>query len=433
MHSQTSDKVARAVRRCCYLGMFVQALVINLTPLFFIPLQHQFGLSFEQLGRLVLVNFLTQMLVDLVCTVIVDRFGLVRLLSILAHLFAAAGLWLFATADVLFPADPYMGLVLGTIVFSLGCGLLEVLVSPIIQAVPAPSKETQMALLHAFYPIGKVVVISISGLVLWLAGPASWKWIAVAWSVVPLINVVAFGRVKLPDLPHASMRHRTRDMIRTRTFWLGLAAIFLAGSAEMTFAQWTSAFAQAALGLPQNIADWAGLGLFGVMMMIGRLWFGMFGESVRLRPLLIWGSALTTLAYGIAALCPWPWISLAACALAGLTVSMLWPGIVSLCAAAFPRAGISLFALLAAFGDSGAGSGPWMVGAVADAVGSTPAAEPATGLLGHFLTLFPTGLIDSASIGLRAGFLLAALAPAILIGVLLLLPTRRKSAVLDNH
>jgi fucose permease len=413
--------------------MFVQALVINLTPLFFIPLQHQFGLSFEQLGRLVLINFLTQMLVDLVCTVIVDRFGLVRLLSIIAHLFAAAGLWLFATADVLFPADPYMGLVLGTMVFSLGCGLLEVLVSPIIQGLPAPSKETQMAFLHAFYPIGKVVVISISGLVLWLAGPVSWKWIAVAWSVVPLINVVAFGRVKLPDLPCATTRQRTRDMARSRTFWLGLAAIFLAGSAEVTLAQWTSAFAQAALGLPQNIADLAGLGLFGVMMIIGRLWFGIFGESVGLRPLLIWGSAFTTLAYGIAALCPWPWISLAACALAGLSVSMLWPGIVSLCAAAFPRAGISVFALLAAFGDSGAGSGPWVVGAAADALAPTLTAEPPTGLLGLLLQLFPAGLIDSASIGLRAGFLLAALAPTFLIGVLLLLPIRRKSEELDNH
>lgn len=401
MKPKGSDFAAQAVRRCCYLGMFVQALVINLTPLFFIPLQHQFGLSFEQLGRLVLLNFFTQMLVDLLCTVIVDRLGLVRFLSVAAHFFAASGLWLFASAEWFFPADPYLGLLLGTVVFSMGCGLLEVLVSPIIQAVPAPSKETQMAFLHAFYPIGKVVVIAVSGFILWLTGPGAWKWIALAWSVIPLINVVAFARVPLPDLPHAALRERTRDMARQRTFWLGLVAIFLAGAAEVTLAQWTSAFAQASLGFTQAVADWVGFGLFGVMMIVGRLWFGLYGEAVPLRPLLIVGAMGTSAAYVLAALAPWPWVSLAGCALAGLTVSMLWPGIVSLSAAAFPKAGLSLFALLAAFGDSGAGAGPWVVGAVADAV-SVPA--------------------GGGALGLRSGFLLAALAPACLVLLLVWWP-----------
>jgi fucose permease len=395
--------------------MFVQAMVINLTPLFFIPLQREYGLSFEQLGRLVLVNFFTQMLVDLACTAVVDRFGLVRPLTLVAQVLAAAGLWLFAASGWLFPENPYHGLLLGTVVFSTGCGLLEVLVSPIIQAVPSPHKESQMALLHAFYPIGKVVVVVVTGLILWVAGAGAWVWIALAWSVVPLANTVALWRTELPPLVHESHREKTRSMARTRTFWLCLLGILLAGAAEVTLAQWTSAYAQVALGLPEAVANMAGFGLFSAMMILGRLWFGLRGQNLPLRPVLALGAGLSAACYFVVALAPGAWLPLAACVLAGLFVSMLWPGLVSLAAGAFPRAGISLFALLAAFGDAGAGGVPWLVGLTADIVSSSPE------VLGR---LIPPWLVAESpeALGMRIGLLAAGVFPALLVLVVQAVP-----------
>ncbi|HMP77174.1 MAG TPA: MFS transporter [Kiritimatiellia bacterium] len=399
--TESSSPTHRAVRRCCHLGMFIQAMVINLTPLFFIPLRAQYELSFEQLGRLVLVNFFTQMAVDLLCTAVVDRFGLVKPLTVAAQALAAVGLWLFAAAPLLFPDAPYHGLLLGTVVFSMGCGLLEVLISPIIHAVPSTRKEADMALLHAFYPIGKVAVIAVTAVALFAFGHGAWGWIAVAWSVVPLLNTFGFLAVKLPPLVHESQREKTRTMARTRFFWLALFGILLAGAAEVTLAQWTSAYAQTVLGFSQLVSDGIGFGLFGAMMIVGRLWFGLHGAEISLRPLLITGALLAAVCYAVMALSPWPILALAACILAGLFVSLLWPGIVALGAAAFPRAGISLFALLAAFGDTGCGIGPWLVGYTADHVTATAGASgPAL-----FADYAP------AQAGLRTGFLLAALFP----------------------
>jgi fucose permease len=398
--------------------MFVQAMVINLTPLFFIPLQREYGLSFEQLGRLVLLNFFTQMAVDLLCTAVVDRFGLLRPLTLAAQLLAVAGLWLFAAAGWIFPQDPYAGLLLGTIVFSMGCGLLEVLVSPIIQAVPTPHKENQMALLHAFYPIGKVVVVLVTALVLSLTGPGAWRWIALAWSLVPLLNTLAFWRVELSALVHEHQRQKTRAMARNPAFWFCLGGIFLAGAAEVTLAQWTSAYAQVALDLSPLVANMIGFGFFSAMMIFGRPWFGLRGQKLPLRPVLGWSALWATVCYLVVALAPGSWAPLGACILAGLFVSMLWPGFVSLAAGAFPRAGVSLFALLAAFGDAGAGAVPWLVGALADVVGSRPDTVAAW---------VPSWLAEDSpsALGLRLGLLGAALFPALLLLVVRFVPELR--------
>lgn len=397
--------------------MFIQAMVINLTPLFFIPLQREYGLSFEQLGRLVLVNFLTQMVVDLICTAVVDRFGLVRPLTVVAQFLAAMGLWLFAAAPWFFPDDPYTGLLIGTIVFSTGCGLIEVLVSPIIQAVPSAHKETQMALLHAFYPIGKVVVVAVTAVVLWVAGSTAWVWIALAWSVVPLLNTIAFWRTELPPFVHEEHREKTRTMARNPVFWICLLGILLAGATEVTLAQWTSAYAQVALGISAPVANLVGFGLFSAFMILGRLWFGLRGQSLPLLPVLLLGSALSALCYVLAAVSPGSWLPLTACVAAGFFVSMLWPGLVSLAAGIFPKAGISLFALLAAFGDSGAGGGPWLVGYAADFFAAAP--NLATAIL-------PAWLLMEApeALGMRSGLLLSAAFPVALF--LLLAFVRKK-------
>lgn len=397
----------RLTVRCCHTAMLVQAMVINLTPLLFIPLKDELGLTFEQVGRLVLINFLTQMVVDLVCCAVADRISL-KLLTVLANLLSGIGLWVFALAPSRC-AVPYDGLVLGTVVFSIGCGLLETLINPIINAVPSRRKAGDMALLHAFYPIGKVAVILVTGAALQLFGVRHWRWIMLAWSVVPVLNSVGFLVVRLPPLvPEGAQRQTLRSLILRPMYLAAVTAMLLAGAAEVTLAQWTSAYAEKGLGCPKAVADLVGFGLFGAGMIAGRLWFGFKGEAADLYPLMLRGSLGAAVMYAVISLSPWPAVALAACAVAGFCVSLLWPGIVALTAARFPLAGASMFALLAATGDAGAGLAPWGVGGIAD---------HAAGLASWWSGL--TGTHPTAEqVGLRAGLLAALVFPLLLAALL---------------
>ncbi len=397
----------RLIVRCCYLGMFIQALVINLTPLLFIPLKEQFGLTYEQVGRLVLINFLTQMLVDLICCGLADRVP-IKPLVVAANILSGVGLWVFALAPAYF-ANPYNGLVLGTVVFSVGCGLLEVLLSPIINAVPSEKKAADMALLHAFYPIGKVVVIIVTAIALQLLGVRNWQGIALAWSIFPLINTVGFLLVQTPPLAEEGRRQPLRTLFRLPVFLALLLIIGLAGATELTLAQWASAFLERGLGFPKLTADLVGFSLFGVGMIAGRLWMGLKGERLDLRRVMIVSALLSSGICLVMSLSPLPWLSLATCAPAGLFVSMLWPGSLSLAAARFPLAGASMFAMMAAGGDTGAALMPWGVGVIAD-----------DGGLSWLKPLFGLGLTPE-QLGLRTGLLLTAICPLILAAILGLL------------
>lgn len=392
----------RALLRACYTAMFVQAMAVNLTPLLFLTLQAQFGLSFEQVGRLVLFNFSTQLLVDIGCTAIVDRVS-AKLLAALGNALAAIGLWIFALAPFRLD-EPYLGLALGTVVFSMGCGLLEVIISPIVERTPGERKEAGMALLHAFYPIGKVVVTVVTGLLFFAFGTERWPSLVLAWSLVPAATTLAFAGLRLPPMFEVGRRTRVRDLLRTRATWLALLAIALAGASEVAVAQWASAFAERGLGVDKLTADLLGLGSFGVGMAVGRLWFGLRGEAVDLVPLMrrgAFGAAVTCLVMAFAGVA---WVSLTATALAGLCVSLLWPGVVSLTAARFPLAGASLFALLAAGGDAGAGLMPWLVGVGADQFRRAPA--------------WLAGDLTPDQVGLRLGLALAAVPALLLVAVL---------------
>ena len=392
----------RWVVRCCHLGMFIQAMVINLAPLLFIPLRNELGLSFEQLGRLILINFLTQMTVDLLCTVLADRVS-ARLLTVLANLFAALGLVWFAVGSRS-TDHAYAHLLAGTVVFSIGCGLLEVLLSPIVNAVPTERKAGSMALLHAFYPIGKVAVILITGLALYRVGVEHWRGLMLLWAVVPLLNTLGFLAVRLPPLAEPERRQRLRELVGVPAYVLAVIAMVFAGATEVTLAQWTSAYAERALGFSKVVADVVGFGLFGLGMVVGRVWFGLRGEGHHLRGWMqtgCWGSAASCL---VIALAPWPGVALGAGLLAGFFVSMLWPGVLSLSAASFPLAGASMFALLAAGGDLGCGIMPWLMGVMADQASRLPAEW--LQLAGQALT--------AEQFGLRLGILTTSLCPVIL-------------------
>ena len=392
----------RWVVRCCYLGMFVQAMVINLAPLLFIPLKDQLGLTFEQVGRLILINFMTQMAADLACTGLADRVSS-KLLTVLANVTAALGLVWFALGS-LSPDHAYAHLMVGTVIFSVGCGLLEVLLSPIINAVPSERKAGAMALLHACYPIGKVAVILITGTTLYLVGAQHWRAIMIAWALVPMLNTVGFLLVKLPALAEPGRRQRLRELIGIPSYVIAVIALGFAGATEVTLAQWTSAFAERGLGFSKVVADVVGFGLFGLGMIAGRLWFGFKGEGHHLHRWLQLGSWSSVLVCLVISLSPWPVVSLGAGLFAGFFVSMLWPGVVSLAAARFPLAGASMFALLAAGGDAGAGLMPWLLGVLTDQAANLPAS---------WMTLFGQPLTPE-QFGLRSGILVTSLCPVVL-------------------
>lgn len=408
--------VRRVVWRC-YLGMFIQALVINITPLLFIPLRKEFGLSFEQIGRLILVNFVTQMVVDLVCTAVADRIH-PRPLIVAANALSAIGLWIFALSPYEL-ANPYAGLLVGTVVFSVGCGLLEVLLSPLINALPGENKSGAMAVLHAFYPIGKVAVIIVTGSALYLLGASSWPWLMLAWSILPVINAAAFLQVELPLLADPDLRHTLRSMIFDPALYWLLAGMALAGATEVTIAQWTSAFVETALGFPKVVADLVGFCLFGVGMVLGRLWFGFKGGHGNLTRVLWYSAILSALACIAMAVSPSPILALLATGLSGIFVSMLWPGTISLSAAKYPLAGASLFAILAAAGDGGSALMPWLVGVIAD---HSPVfrATWIGAILGPEL--------DPQAFGLKAAFLATAICPLMMVPVIVALGRRREKA-----
>ncbi len=354
-------------RRACYAAYVTQAIVNNLAPLLFIVFQAGYGVPYEMLGRLVLLNFATQLVTDVVAIKIVDRVGY-RGPLVLAHALVAAGLVLLAVLPSAL-SSPYLGLALAIVVYGVGGGLLEVLVSPVVEALPGPreGKAAAMSLLHSFYCWGQVLVVVGTTLLLALLGHARWQALPLVWTAVPLANLVILLRVPMP--PTVPDEHRTtlRSLFGAPAFAAFVVLMVCAGAAELTMAQWSSLFAEQALGMPKLWGDLLGPCLFAVLMGLGRFAYGFRGERIRLIPAMTACGALATACYLLAALAGAPLVSLVGCALCGLAVSLLWPGTFSVAAARFPLGGAAMFGLLAVGGDAGAALGPWLAGLVADA------------------------------------------------------------------
>ncbi|MBG0814132.1 MFS transporter [Planomonospora sp. ID82291] len=392
-------------RRACYTGYVTQAIVNNLAPLLFIVFQDRYQVPYEMLGRLVLLNFATQLVTDLVAVKVVDRTGY-RVPLVLAHVFAVAGLVLLAVAPS--AVAPYPGLALAVVVYGIGGGLLEVLVSPVVDALPAPrqGKAAAMSLLHSFYCWGQVAVVVGTTLLLAGIGDASWQVVPLLWAAVPLANLVLFLRVPLPATVAEEHRTPLGTLLRSPAFAAALLMMLCAGAAELTMSQWSSLFAEQGLGVSKVGGDLAGPCLFAVLMGIGRIGYGLWGERIRLPWAMLGCGTLAVGCYLVAALAAAPALSLAGCALCGLAVSLLWPGTFSLASARFPFGGAAMFGVLAVSGDAGAAAGPWLAGAVADATAGGGALSGLAGLL--------PGAGDT---GLRAGLLAGAVFPLVLVAL----------------
>ena len=355
--------------RACYLGTICQAVIINLTAILFVPLGEQFGLSYTQLGVLVMVNFAIQVAVSLVFGPMVDRFGFRRFI-VLAHIAAVVGMAWFAAAGRV-PVDPYLVLLTGTMIFAVAGGFLELLLSPILNAIPTDEKSSAMSILHAFFSFGHVGVALITTVFLFVFGRESWPLILLIWGIVPLINAALFATCPMAAPPPIKEQSTARDVARRPLFIVLVCAILFAGASELAFSQWTSAFLEQIIGLPKILGDIAGVGMFAAMMGISRLGYGILKQrGTRWLPgqsrLMIMGSVLALACYVVMAVTANPVLALAAAALCGLGVGLLWPGVLSLSVDAFPMAGTWMFAILAAAGSSGAAAGPSVLGVVAD-------------------------------------------------------------------
>lgn len=356
-------------RRACYAGYVTQAIVNNLAPLLFIVFQTRYDIAYEMLGRLVLLNFGTQLLTDLVAVKIVDRVGY-RLPLVFAHVACVAGLAMLALLPSAL-ASPYLGLSIAVVVYGIGGGILEVLVSPLVDALPTPTehKAAAMSLLHSFYCWGQVVVVLGTTVLLARVGESAWTVLPLLWATIPFANLFLFLRVPVPATIADERRTSLGALLKTPAFLAAMLLMTCAGATELTMSQWSSLFAEQALGLPKVAGDLAGPCLFAVLMGLGRFVYGLAGERIPLVPAMVACGALAIACYLAAALARAPWLSLAGCAVCGLAVSLLWPGTFSLTARRFPLGGGAMFAVLATFGDLGAAVGPWLAGAIADASG----------------------------------------------------------------
>lgn len=352
----------------CFMGCIVQAIVNNFVPLLFLTFQDAYGIPLSKITMLVTINFGLQLLVDFLSVGFVDKIGY-RASMIIAHVSTTAGLILLALLPDLLP-DPFLGLLAAVFLYAIGGGLLEVLVSPLVEACPSEHKEQTMSLLHSFYCWGHVGVVLISTIFFQLFGIGNWKILALIWALAPLFNAIVFAKVPMASLMEEGEKGLSlKELAGMKIFWIFLLMMTCAGASEQAVSQWASTFAEKGLGVSKTVGDLAGPLSFAVFMGSSRALYGKFGERINLDKFMAGSSLLCIAAYLCISLVPNPVLGLAGCALCGLSVGIMWPGTFSKAAAALPKGGTALFALMALAGDLGCSGGPTVVGMVSSLFG----------------------------------------------------------------
>ena len=349
----------------CFVGYIVQAIVNNFIPLLFITFQNSYSIPLSQITLLVTINFAVQLLVDLASTLFVDKIGY-RRSAVLAHVFAGAGLLLLIILPELM--DPFAGILTAVLVYAVGGGLLEVLISPIMESCPTDNKEKAMSLLHSFYCWGHVGVVLLSTLFFKLAGIQNWRIMAFIWALIPLANAFVFAKTPIASLISEGERGMTlRELFISRTFWILMLMMLCAGASEQAVSQWASAFAEKGLGLTKAMGDLTGPMTFAILMGASRAVYGKYGDKINLDTFMKASTMLCVISYLLISLSPSPVISLIGCAICGMSVGIMWPGTFSKASAALRNGGTAMFALLALAGDLGCSGGPTLVGLVSNA------------------------------------------------------------------
>lgn len=398
-------KKYRLTRSACYSAGFSMSAATNLSALLFVPFHELYGISFSQLGFLVLVNFCTQLMIDLVFTFFSKKFNLTKTIKSIPAV-VLVGFMIYTLVPMAFPGYTYVALVAGTFVFSLGAGLGEVLTSPVIAAIPAENPEREMSKLHSAYAWGTVVVVIVSTLFLKITGNHNWMYLVLLWSIVPVVSLVLFLKAEIPDI---NLGGEEGGLKKSNRFGIMLCTlcIFFGGAAEMTMTQWISGFAEKALGISKVYGDVFGMALFAFALGFGRTIYSMKGKSIY--PILLGGMGLSAICYVAAALTGNSVIGLIVCVLTGFFTAMLWPGTIVYVNEKYISCGVGIYALLAAGGDLGASLSPQLMGIITDKVAVSSLWLEKAASMG----------ISGEQMGMKVGMLVAATFP--LLGFLLLL------------
>ena len=347
----------------CFLGYIVQAIVNNFVPLLFLTFEETYQIPLSRITLLVTINFAVQLLVDLLAIGFVDRIGY-RVSILIAHIFSAGGVLLLTVLPDRC-SEPFVGLLIAVIIYATGGGLLEVLVSPIIESCPTDNKEAARSLLHSFYCWGQVGVVFLSTVFFAVFGIDNWKIMAIIWACIPLANTILFAKVPIAPLIGEGEKGLTiKELYSKKLFWLFLLMMICAGASEQAVSQWASTFAEKGLGVSKTIGDLAGPMFFAICMGLSRAYYGKFGEKINLQLFMIGSSMLCVVSYLGIVFFTIPALGLISCGIAGLSVGIMWPGTFSMASASIKRGGTAMFALMALAGDLGCAGGPTVVGMV---------------------------------------------------------------------
>lgn len=352
----------------CFIGYIIQAIVNNFAPLLFLTFHMQYGIALSNITLLVTINFGIQLLVDLVSVRFVDKIGY-RTSMLFAHVFAATGLITLAILPEIFE-NAFIGLLIAVVLYAVGGGLLEVLISPVMEACPTDNKEKAMSLLHSFYCWGHVGVVLISTLFFSVFGISNWKILALVWALVPVMNGILFSKVPIAPLtPEGETGLSLKELFGSKLFWIFMLMMVCAGASEQAVSQWASTFAEKGLGVSKTIGDLAGPMTFAVLMGLSRLIYGKYGDKFNLDRFMIGSGLLCIVSYLVISFVPSAAVGLIGCAVCGLSVGIMWPGTFSKAAATIKGGGTAMFALLALGGDLGCSGGPTLAGFVSGMLG----------------------------------------------------------------
>lgn len=393
------EKNYKKTLRACYFGFITQAIVANFTPLLFLKFHTEYGIPLGQIALISTTFFFTQLIVDILCAKYVERIGYRRAV-VVSEAASAVGLIGLAFLPDLLPS-PFAGIIVSVIIYAIGSGLIEVLVSPIVEACPFEKKESVMSLLHSFYCWGTVAVILISTLFFNAFGISNWKWMACIWAVLPLYNIYNFMTCPIEYLVEDGQGMSVGELLKSPLFWTGIILMICAGASEISMSQWASAFTESALGIEKRMGDLAGPCMFAVMQGVSRVIYGKYGNRIDLTKYMMGSGALCLICYILASVSHNPLLSLVGCIMCGFSVGIMWPGTISIMSKRLPVGGTAMFALLAMAGDIGGSVGPAAVGIVT----------------------------QSANDNLQVGMLSASVFPFVLIMMLLLMRRQNKRGV----
>lgn len=388
----------------CYIGYIVQAIINNLGPLLFLTFEKSLGIPIEKIGLLITINFGVQIIVDLLAARYVDKVGY-RTSVIAAHICGTIGLIGMGIFPFVF-SNPFSGLALASIINAVGGGIIEVLISPIVEAAPSKEKDKAMSMLHSFYCFGHVAVVLLSTLGFYMLGMDNWRYIPMIWAIVPFINIFLFSVVPINTVVEEGTEMPIKSLLSMKLFWIFVLLMICSGASEQAMSQWASFFAEDGLKVSKTIGDLLGPCAFALLMGASRVFYGKYGSKIDLKKFILGSSMLCIISYLIAIFSPIPLIGLLGCALCGLSVGIMWPGTFSIAAKECPSGGTAMWALFALAGDVGCSLGPGVVSIVSS--------------------------INTGS-GIKAGLGYAIIFPTMMFMIILKMILRRKNNIYNDN